>query len=215
MTEDEGRDERRDQGRPTWGRPGQRPGAPDAEEQLAELGIGPQPRRRMTPEGIQSWVDRSIAQAERQGAFADLPGAGRPLRDVDITTDPDWWVRGLIEREQLDLSDALPGVLQLRREKAGLPGSLAGLAEEAAVRARLEDFNERVLADRRRPYAGAGSPPVVGRVDVEEMVLAWRRLRDERVGDGDGSAGAEERPGPGGAAGKRRGRWWRRGRSSA
>lgn len=205
------------EGRPTWGRPGERPGAARAEDQLAQEGIIPAPpRRRMTTQGIQSWVDQSIAQAERQGAFADLPGAGKPLREVDTRTDPDWWIRGLIEREHLDLSDAMPGVLQLRREKAGLPGSLAGVADETVVRARLEDFNERVLADRRRPYAGAGSPPVVGRVDVEEMVLAWRRLRAERVEEGaDGSAEVAEQPAPGGAAGQRRHRWWRRGRPSA
>lgn len=213
-----------DEDRPTWGRPGERPGAPKAEDQLAEEGVvPPQPRRRMTPEGIQSWVDQSIRQAERQGAFDDLPGAGQPLRDVDTRTDPDWWVRGLIEREQLDLSDAMPGVMQLRREKAGLPGSLVGLADEAAVRARLEDFNERVLADRRRPHAGTGSPPVVGRVDVDEMLQEWRRLRATRetagvpAEAGAGADGAAEHPGASAADGppRRRRVWWRRGRETA
>lgn len=165
---------------PTWGREGERPGAPRAEDQLREQGVTEPARRRMTPEGIQSWVDQSIQQAARRGAFDDLPGAGRPLKDVDTRTDPDWWVKGLIEREQLDLSDAMPGVMQLRREKAGFPGSLLHLPDEAAVRAHLEDFNERVLADRRRPHAGAQSPPVVGRVDVDEVVAAWSRLRAER-----------------------------------
>lgn len=207
--------------RPTWGRPGERPGAPGAEDQLAEEGITQAPRRRMTVEGIQSWVDQSIAQAERQGAFADLPGAGKPLRDVDTRTDPDWWVRGLIEREQLDLSEAMPGPMQLRREKSRFPESLLALADEPAVRAHLEDFNERVLADRRRPYAGAGSPPVVGRVDVEELVAAWRRLRDERSPAEDGSrqsaeddaTSAQERDGGHASAGRTP--WWRRRRHSA
>ncbi len=205
--------------RPTWGRPGERPGAPRAEDQLAEEGVLPErPRRRMTVEGIQSWVDQSIAQAERQGAFADLPGAGKPLRDVDTRTDPDWWVRGLVEREQLDLSEAMPGVMQLRREKAGFPGSLVDLADEAAVRTRLEDFNERVLADRRRPYAGSGSPPVVGRVDVEEVLQEWRRLRAERAAAEDEehartaeAGGSAEHPdGPDAGTARRRRGWWRR-----
>lgn len=164
-------------GRPTWGREGERPGAPRAEDQLREQGVGNAPRRRMTPQGIQSWVDQSIQQAQRRGAFDDLPGAGKPLREVDTRTDPDWWVKSLIEREQLDLSDAMPGVMQLRREKAGFPESLLHLPDEAAVRAHLEDFNERVLADRRRPHGGAQSPPVVGRVDVEEMLSVWGSLR--------------------------------------
>lgn len=210
--------------RPTWGRPGERPGAPRAEDQLAEEGVLPErPRRRMTVEGIQSWVDQSIAHAERQGAFADLPGAGKPLRDVDTRTDPDWWVRGLVEREQLDLSEAMPGVMQLRREKAGFPGSLVDLADEAAVRTRLEDFNERVLADRRRPYAGSGSPPVVGRVDVEEVLQEWRRLRAERAAAGDeehaqaseADGSAEHPDGADASAARRRRGWWRRWRDPA
>lgn len=211
--------------RPTWGRPGERPGAPRADDQLTEEGVLPErPRRRMTVEGIQSWVDQSIAHAERQGAFADLPGAGKPLRDVDTRTDPDWWVRGLVEREQLDLSEAMPGVMQLRREKAGFPGSLVDLADEAAVRTRLEDFNERVLADRRRPYAGSGSPPVVGRVDVEEVLQEWRRLRAERAvaaedeehAQASGADGSAEHPdGPDAGSARRRHPWWRRWRDPA
>jgi len=207
--------------RPTWGRPGERPGARRAEDQLADEGVTQAPRRRMTVEGIQSWVDQSIAQVERQGAFADLPGAGKPLRDVDTRTDPDWWVRGLIEREQLDLSEAMPGPLQLGREKAGFPESLLGLPDEAAVRARVEDFNERVLADRRKPYAGSGSPPVVGRVDVDQMVAAWRELRDEQEAAGSGTRqqpeadAASAQESGGGQASAGRAPWWRRGRHPA
>lgn len=200
-------------GGPTWGEPGARPGAPQAQDQLADQGVV---RRRppavTTARAVQTWVDRSIAQAERQGAFDDLPGAGKPLRDVDTRQDPDWWVRSLIERERLDLSEALPGVMQLRREKATYPEALLALADEAAVRERLEDFNERVLLDRRRPHAGPGSPPVVGRVDVEEMVQAWRALRDARderaEQTGGGAASGPGEPDPDPDPGTRRRRWW-------
>ena len=54
---------------PTWGREGERPGAPRAEDQRREQGVTEPARRRMTPEGIQSWVDQSIQQAARRGAF--------------------------------------------------------------------------------------------------------------------------------------------------
>lgn len=210
-------------GGPTWGSPGARPGAPSAQEQLTDQGVVRRPPAERTASAVQTWVDQTITQAERQGAFDNLPGAGKPLRDVDVRTDPDWWVKSLIERERLDLSAALPGVMQLRREKAGYPESLLDLREEAAVRERLEDFNERVLADRRRPHVGAGSPPVVGRVDVEEMVQAWRDRRAQReTGDGappdqgrDGKPpstevvqGAGDRP----RAIRVRRRWWRRSR---
>ena len=174
-------------GRPPWGTPGQRPGAPRAEDQLADQGVRRPPPPGATAQAVSGWVDQQIQQAQRQGAFDDLPGAGRRLRDVDVGSDPDWWVRGLVEREKLDLSAALPGVLQLRREKATFPESLLDLSDEDAVRGRLEDFNDRVLADRRRPHVGPHPPPVVGRVDVDELVDRWRAL---------GAARAEAAPPP-------------------
>ncbi|GAA5162385.1 DUF1992 domain-containing protein [Ornithinimicrobium tianjinense] len=166
--------------RQPWGRPGERPGAPRAADQLADQGLRHRPAPSVTARAVSGWVDQQIEQAQRQGAFDNLQGAGRPLPDVDTSTDPDWWVRSLVEREKLDLSAAMPGPMQLRREKAGFPASLLDLPDEATVRAHLEDFNERVLADRRRPYAGAGSPPVVGRVDVDEVVASWREARARR-----------------------------------
>lgn len=202
-------------GRPTWGRAGERPGAPRAEDQLADQGVRRRPPAARTANAVATWVDKQIEQAERQGAFDNLPGAGRPLQDVDVRSDPDWWVRGLIERENLDLSEALPGVMQLRREKAAFPGSLLDLPDEDAVRQRLEDFNERVLADRRRPHVGPHPPPVVGRVDVEELVEVWRAARAARPEpepvDGGGAGGAEDLPAAPPTAAPRRGRrWWRR-----
>lgn len=178
--------------RPTWGRPGERPGARRAEDQLADEGVvSRRPPAATTARAVATWVDQQIQQAERQGAFNDLPGAGKPLREVDTRTDPDWWVRGLIEREHLDLSEAMPGPLQLRREKSRFPQSLLDLPDETAVRAHLEDFNARVLADRRWPYAGVGSAPVVGRVDVDAMVEVWRAAR---AGQERPSAQAARRP---------------------
>jgi hypothetical protein len=157
---------------------------------------------------VSSWVDQQIQQAQRQGAFENLQGAGRPLRDVDTRADPDWWVRGLVEREKLDLSAALPGVLQLRREKAALPDTLRDLPDEAEVRARLEDFNERVLADRRRPYVGPHPPPVVGRVDVEQMLQVWRAAREARPSPPRSDEPVEDVGRPGDP--DRRRRWWAR-----
>ncbi|HKJ13069.1 MAG TPA: DUF1992 domain-containing protein [Ornithinimicrobium sp.] len=133
-----------------------------------------------TAEQIETWVEHTIRQAQRRGDFDALPGAGEPLASLDRPHDPDWWVRQMLQREKVDLSAALPGPMALRRERATYPEALADIADEDAVRAALEDFNERVLADRRRPVATQASPVVAGRVDVEEMVQRWRVLRDER-----------------------------------
>ncbi|MGC5584923.1 DnaJ family domain-containing protein [Ornithinimicrobium sp. W1679] len=203
-----------------WGRAGERPGAPRAEDQLADQGVRRRPPPGDTARAVSGWVDQQIQQAQRQGAFDDLPGAGRRLPDVDVRTDPDWWVRSLVEREKLDLSAALPGVLQLRREKATFPESLLGLPDETAVRARLEDFNERVLADRRRPHVGPHPPPVVGRVDVEAVVGRWRELVAQQASTAPtaptvpsaSTTSSYPVPEPPDDLSRARRRWWRRAR---
>jgi len=174
-----------------------------------------QPDEPATPEQIETWVEHTIRQAQRRGEFDDLPGAGKPLAALEKPHDPDWWVRQLVRRENLDLSAALPGPMALRRERATYPEALADIPDEVSVRAVLEDFNERVLADRRRPVATQASPVVAGRVDVEDMVQRWRWLRHERqaadaeaehLGHPDHPSGPQpgtSRPGP------RRRRWWR------
>ena len=82
----------------------------------------------------QTWVDLQVQQAMARGEFDDLPGAGKPLKDLGDPDDPMWWLRRYAEREHLDMSGALPPALQLRKEAASYPESLADLRTEAAVR---------------------------------------------------------------------------------
>ena len=150
-------------------------------------------------------MERAIREAQERGEFDDLPGAGKPLKDLGDTDDPMWWLRRFVEREQLDLTAALPPALQLRKEAAAFPGSLADLRTEEAVREVLEDFNRRVRRDRLRP-PDPGMPQLLApTVDVEELVEQWRELRaasHPAVVDPPVTTG-EARP---------RRRWWRRGR---
>ncbi|HIZ98590.1 MAG TPA: DUF1992 domain-containing protein [Candidatus Janibacter merdipullorum] len=147
----------------------------------------------------EGWVERQIREATERGEFDDLPGAGRPLPGLD-NRDPDWWVKGMMAREGLDASDAMPPVLQLRKEAAGYPESLAEERSEENVRELLRDYNLRVLDERRRPSMGLVSRPVAPTVDVEEMVAAWRALRAAR--EPAPPARVEESPSPR--------PWWRR-----
>lgn len=155
--------------------------------------------------GAQTWVDQVVQQAQRRGDFEDLPGAGKPLQQIDSHTDPDWWVKGWVQRERLDLTDAMPTVMRLRREKATFPDALFELGTEEEVRRRVEDFNTRVLEDRQKPHTGPHSPPIVGRVDIEQMVQQWREHRSNQppISSTEATATpAEEHP-----AEPRR-RWW-------
>lgn len=120
-----------------------------------------------------TWVDLQIRQAIERGAFDDLPGAGKPIPDLGVEHDPDWWVKKLVEREQI--TGVLPEALQLRVDDQRLDGVLDRLAGEREVRRELEDFNARIVQARRQLQGG---PPVITPLrDVEEEVRRWRQRR--------------------------------------
>ena len=121
-------------------------------------------------------IENAIQQAIRRGEFDDLPGAGKPLPDLGSQHDPDWWLKQLIEREQI--TGVLPPALQLRKDDALLERELDRLGSETDVRRELESFNRRVIEARRQLLGG---PPVITPTrDVEAEVAAWRERRRGR-----------------------------------
>ena len=67
--------------------------------------------------GFESWIDRQIREAQERGEFDNLRGAGEPLKGLGGRDDENWWIKGLIERE--NLRPPLPGSLLLRKETSG------------------------------------------------------------------------------------------------
>lgn len=156
--------------------------------------------------GYESWVDRQIREAEARGEFDNLPGAGKPLKNLDKPQDDDWWIKGLMQREQL--SFVLPTSLALRKEVEDLPDALRSLWREEDVRELVEDLNERIVEARRRPASG---PPVfVKTVDVNETVAAWRSSRAAGDEGPTSRPPLDEVPTDRGAETRRRRPWWRR-----
>lgn len=143
---------------------------------------GDQPHEPQRPSGT-SWnteteraaaIETAIQQAIRQGAFDDLPGAGKPLEDLGHHHDPDWWIRRKIQTEKLD--GLGPAALTLRVEDERMEATLDALRRESDVREHLDDFNSRVTQARRQLLGG---PPVVTKLrDVERDVAAWRSRRE-------------------------------------
>ncbi|HEY7042668.1 MAG TPA: DUF1992 domain-containing protein [Nocardioidaceae bacterium] len=130
--------------------------------------------------GFESWIDRQIREAEERGEFDNLPGAGKPLKDLDKPQDADWWVKRLIARE--NLPPVLPTALALRKEVEDLQETLRPLWRESDVRHVVDDLNQRIIDARRRPSAG---PAVfVKTVAVDEAVERWRADRERRLGGG-------------------------------
>lgn len=150
------------------------------------------------------WVEFQVRQAMQRGDFDDLPGAGKPIRGLGGTHDPEWWVKGLIEREQL--TGVGPPALALRREDAELDARLDRESTEQGVRDVVEDFNRRVVEARRQLLGG---PPVITATrDPQDEIAAWRSRRAARrerlrrqAQSPTAPAAAPERP-------DRRRRWW-------
>ena len=124
---------------------------------------------------FETWIDRQISRAEESGAFADLPGAGRPLPLRPGPESTYEWALRWASRENGGLAGMLPPGLALRKEREELPARVAGAPSESVVRTLVEDFNDRVREFWRRPQEG---PPVaVGLADVAELVALWRASR--------------------------------------
>ncbi len=142
------------------------------------------------------WVDLQVQEAIQRGEFDNLPGAGKPIKNLDRDHDPDWWVKQLVEREQIVV---LPRSVQLRKDDAELDALLDTQTTEDGARTIIEEFNERVIAAR---YGAPEGPPLITMPrDVEATLTAWRERRAARVEAAKNAR--REQP-------RRRRRWWRR-----
>ena len=122
------------------------------------------------------YVDLQIQQAVERGDFDDLPGLGKPIENLGGDHDPDWWLKRLVEREQI--TGVLPPALQLRTDDAQLDDRLDRITTEREVRAELEDFNDRVRKARIQPLGG---PPMVTQErDVDAELERWSARRAAR-----------------------------------
>jgi hypothetical protein len=124
-------------------------------------------------------VEQQIRAAAARGDLQVPPGT-RTRLDLSDLDDPDWWVKRLVRRGDIDPSVVVHPTLRLRREADSFPKSLVDLRRESQVRGVLEDFNARVRAEWRRPQVGPTFPVVARLVPVEPMVAQWRELRAER-----------------------------------
>lgn len=148
----------------------------------------------------QTWVDEQVRTAMERGDFDDLPGAGKPIKDLGQSHDPDWWLKQMVEREKITV---LPASLQLRKDDAELDGRLDALAAEKEARREVEDFNARVIRARYTP--ADGTPPLITMPrDVDGTLAAWRERRAARAAELSARRAAEE------AAAPPRRHWWQR-----
>ena len=144
--------------------------------------------------GVHGMVERQIRQAQERGAFDNLPGAGKPLRDLGGPHDENWWLRQHLLREGVSGAAFLPPALALRKEIEDLPERILNLTTEAQVRLAVDRLNERILDALRKP--GEGPPVSVMAVDAEETVLRWRFARIDRRSAARTAALPDDEPPP-------------------
>lgn len=135
-----------------------------------------------------------IRDAMAQGKFDNLKYAGKPIPGLGEAYDPDWWVKGLLQRE--NITGMGPQAILLRTEDAELDARLDAQFSERQVRDILEDFNKRVIDARRQLQGG---PPVITKIrDVDAELERWRTRRAAAAASAPPPAPETRRP------------WWRR-----
>ena len=129
------------------------------------------------PPGVpwESWVESLIRESMERGEFAGLPGAGKPLPNIDEPLDDAWWVREKLRRENLSL---LPPTLEIRKEIEDALERVARASSEADVRSIVTAINERIVRINSR--ATAGPPSDVMTLDVDAVLGKWRATRVRR-----------------------------------
>ena len=127
---------------------------------------------RPPPKGPGSSVEQQIRQAQREGKFDDLPGKGKPMKDLTEVYDPGWWVAKLVQREQISL---LPPELELRRKVESELERIAKLRRERDVRRALAELNDEIR--RTNATVTSGPSTTIAKLDVDAIVERWRELQ--------------------------------------
>lgn len=131
--------------------------------------------RRKAGEGVEPYVERLIREAQEEGAFDGLSGAGKPLPLTGGELPEAWWIKEKLRREQLSV---LPEAIAIRFEAEALLAELWRLDDERVVRERLAAMNTRIR--RVNATAVSGPPTTLAPFDLEELVLRWRQARVAR-----------------------------------
>jgi Domain of unknown function (DUF1992) len=127
----------------------------------------------MTSPRWEGAVESSIREAMARGEFDRLSGAGEPIPGLDEPHDELWWVKDKLRREDVA---TVPPSLAVRRDRDQLIANLASFRTEAALRAAIDDLNQRIRTINR--YGSPSGPPTsLMPQDAETIVARWNELR--------------------------------------
>jgi hypothetical protein len=121
----------------------------------------------------ETWIEAQIRVAMEDGAFDNLPGAGRPLPNLGQENDPlSWWVKQLVQREQISM---LPPALELLRKVEKELAAIENLHDEATIRRRVVALNVEIA--KVNATVVEGPPTRLGWLDVDQVAAQWRQTR--------------------------------------
>jgi DnaJ-like protein len=122
--------------------------------------------------GLGTWVERQLREAAERGEFDNLPGAGKPIADLDQPHDELWWIRQKLRRENLTY---LPPTIALGKEAEDALVAASQANSEGQVRRIVADSNRKIIQGNRK--AASGPPLNLVPLDVERVVGDWRAQR--------------------------------------
>lgn len=122
----------------------------------------------------ESFTERQIREAEESGAFAKLPGLGKPIPGINAPLAENWWVKRKLRDEGVNV---VPPVIEARLAVERFWDGLSRIPTESAVRRAVAQLNEIVREAHYSPIAGP--PDGVAELDVDAVLSRWRNLRME------------------------------------
>jgi hypothetical protein len=126
----------------------------------------------------ETWIDAQIRVATQAGAFDNLLGAGKPLPNLGQEHAPLWWVKQLVQREQISM---LPPSLELLRKVETELAAIEKLHDEATRPSSGRRAQRRDRQGQRDRGAGAGDAPRHAGRRSGLGALAARPLRQSSV----------------------------------
>ena len=119
----------------------------------------------------ETWVEGQIRVAMEDGAFDNLPGAGKPLPNFGQEYDPLWWEKQLVQREQISV---LPASLELLRKVEKELAAIEKFHDEASIRRWVAALNIEIA--NVNATVVEGPPTRLGTVNADQVVAQWRQI---------------------------------------
>jgi hypothetical protein len=130
-------------------------------------------KRKPSETSWETWIDWQIRVATEEGAFDNLPGAGKPLPYYGPDDDPlARWVKRQVGDEQISV---LPPSLELLRRIESELATIGMLHDEATVHSRVAALNVEIA--KVNATVLEGPPTRLGTLDADQVVAQWRRSR--------------------------------------